>query len=142
MVELSTPSNPRNPACWSTDSTSFAVSPSSRGALSRSASCRHPSARSAFLFLVSDPSAVCRSFTSSGLARAHLSSSQSVPVTVASACWAADDHRLGAVTVDTAHRDDAELVADEPAAHRERLQVLDHAAQLLVLARQAGRCRP
>ena len=85
------------------------------------------------LFLVVEPSASWSALTASSSASVHLSSSQSVPVTVASACCAAVTTAGDAVAVDAAHRDDADVVAEQATAHRERLHVADHALR-------AGRC--
>ena len=111
-------SNPRNPACCEHgEHVVRGVAVERRACSAGRRAAATPSARSVVLVLRRRiPSAVCSAFTSSSLASAHLSSSQSVPVTVASACWRRGIDRLDAVAVDAAHRDDTDVVADEPVA--------------------------
>ncbi len=139
MVALPTASKPRKPARCSTTSRSSDGARFPRPARRRvaAASCRQPSARSAVLFFVVGSERV--------LERLHVVGARQRPLVLEPqrardggvGLLRGGHDRLGAVAVDAAHRDDADVVADQPAAHRERLQVADHAAQLFVLARQA-----
>ena len=92
MVEPSTPSKPRKPACCE-HGQQVLDSPSTLGGRARraaAASCWSPSVRSEALFFVVDAERVLQRLHRRRRRReVHLSSSQSVPVAVASACWAA-----------------------------------------------------
>ena len=122
MVESPTASKPTKPACWSDERRS--CSPSARsGVCEPLASCCRPSVRSVALLFVVEPSASCSAFTASSSASAHLSSSQSMPVTVAPACCAAVDDGLAPRSPSTPRT--ATTPTSSPASRpldRERLQ--------------------
>ena len=118
------------------------MSPAVDGVCSRSASCFHAAVRSVALRFDDEPSACAIAATSSSFASAHLSSSQSTPVTVPPPHCRRGDRVLHAVLVDAAHRDDADVLGHERVRDRVTLQRGDRVGELAVLVAQRARSRP